>query len=223
MKKTPFTKLHQLERYISQLQKLVKTGRFIALSAKKQKKLVARIKRLQGQLSFYGHSKRVKHAFASAAIVLGLAFGNTASAQNFNFKPVQVNPFGISPTGGYFTFPTFGDLDGDGDYDMIAGEYSGTGFVLRYYENTGTALAPSFATSQNNPFGLSPNGYSFSAPQLVDLDGDGDLDILSAENYSITYYQNTGTNTAPSFAAPVNNAFGITANGNTTVALEYSG
>ncbi|MCA9096007.1 MAG: hypothetical protein KDA68_21150, partial [Planctomycetaceae bacterium] len=37
--------------------------------------------------------------------------------------------------------PTLGNLDGDGDLDLIAGKNDGT---LAYYKNTGTATAPAF-------------------------------------------------------------------------------
>jgi hypothetical protein len=218
--KTPFTKLRQLERYVQQLEKSIRTGRFAAFSAKKRKRFKQRIQRLQRELSLFGNSRRVKQAFTAAAIVLGLTISHSAEAQNFNFKSNQVNPFGISPTGGSFTFPTYGDLDKDGDLDMIAGEYDGNSLTFRYYENTGDSTMPAFAASQNNPFGLTPlNSSSFSSPQLVDIDGDGDLDIIAAEYYSITFYQNTGTANAPAFAAGVSNPFGLSANDNTTLAF----
>ena len=35
--------------------------------------------------------------------------------------------------------PTFADIDGDGDQDLVVGEIRG---ALNYYENTGTASAP---------------------------------------------------------------------------------
>lgn len=71
--------------------------------------------------------------------------------------------------------PTFGDVDGDGDQDMLVG---GLGGGLHYFENTGSAAAPHFVeqTGAANPFdGIAATNDS--APVLVDLDGDGDLDL----------------------------------------------
>jgi hypothetical protein len=52
-----------------------------------------------------------------------------------------------------------------------------------------------------------PNvGYQ-SAPTFADLDGDGDLDAFIGERYGDTFFfENTGTSTAPAFAAPATRA-----------------
>ena len=68
-----------------------------------------------------------------------------------------------------------------------------------------------FSPSVVNPFGISPVGPSPYKPAFVDLDADGDLDILSgAFNGSFYYYENTGTASAPNYAAPLTNPFGLT-------------
>ncbi len=88
---------------------------------------------------------------------------------------------------GYQTAPTFGDLDGDGDLDVLAGEKLGN---LLYFENTGTASAPAFSGPQTNPFGLADVG-DFSTPTFADLDGDGDLDVLAGGLHgSLFYFKN---------------------------------
>ncbi|HEB31457.1 MAG TPA: hypothetical protein ENI15_11385, partial [Spirochaetes bacterium] len=119
--------------------------------------------------------------------------------------PVQ-NPFGLTNVL-YLAAPTFADLDGDGDMDLLAGEYYGN---FQYFENTGTAFAPAFAAPVENPFGLT-NTYFYSFPAFADLDGDGDMDLLAGEYYgNFQYFENTGTAFAPAFAAPVQNDFGLT-------------
>ncbi|MBN9523012.1 VCBS repeat-containing protein, partial [bacterium] len=122
----------------------------------------------------------------------------TASAPNFVLQSGAANPFsGIDV--GNFADATLGDLDGDGDLDLLAGSTSGT---ISYFRNTGTAAAPAFAeqTGAANPFtGLDLGTFSSSA--LGDLDGDGDLDLVgNAENTNLRYFQNTGTAAAPAFA-----------------------
>ena len=76
--------------------------------------------------------------------------------------------------------PAFGDLDGDGDLDLVAGEYFGT---FAYFENTGSATSPAFTprTGAANPLDGQDVGYG-AVPALGDLDGDGDLDLVAGES-----------------------------------------
>jgi hypothetical protein len=94
--------------------------------------------------------------------------------------------------------PTFADLDGDGDLDTLVGDYGG---ALRYFRNTGTALAPVFAEQSggDNPFDGVDAGPQ-SAPAFADLDGDGDQDALVGKvQGTLRYFRNTGTALAPVF------------------------
>lgn len=84
--------------------------------------------------------------------------------------------------------PTFGDLDGDFDPDMIVGADNGQ---LYYYKNTGTMFSPTF--SYQGAIGSIDVGNA-AAPHLTDMDGDGDLDlIIGCEQGTLTYYERTGT------------------------------
>lgn len=128
---------------------------------------------------------------------------NIGTAAAPNFGPVQTNPFGLSfPSTSNAGLVDFGDLDGDGDLDMIFGEFGGNG-DFRYYQNTGTASAPNFINSLVNPFGLvATNAAStynkINSPVLLDLDGDGDLDILTGEyGGNLVYFENVFTNSGP--------------------------
>ncbi|WP_373533702.1 FG-GAP-like repeat-containing protein [Microcoleus sp.] len=122
------------------------------------------------------------------------------------FAAPQTNPFSLTDVGNSAS-PTFVDIDGDGDLDAFVGANDGN---TRYYQNTGTASAPVFAVPQTNPFNLTNVG-SFASPTLVDIDGDGDLDaFVGAIDGNTRYYQNTGTASAPVFAAPLTNPFNLT-------------
>jgi hypothetical protein len=96
--------------------------------------------------------------------------------------------------------PTFGDIDGDGDEDLLMGLQTG-GMV--YYENTSTGNGAIFNTPQagfNDNLGAPIVTEGFAYPQFFDLDDDGLLDlILGTKDGHIEYYRNIGTATAPSF------------------------
>jgi hypothetical protein len=132
-------------------------------------------------------------------------FENVGSAGTPSFAAKQVNPFGLT-SAYYYAFLTTADLDDDGDFDIIAGEYYGD---YQYYENIGTVTNPLFAASQANPFGIT-QGYQISMPELADMDGDGDYDLLGGVFYDFNYMENTGTTAAPSFGPMVTNPFGMT-------------
>lgn len=130
---------------------------------------------------------------------------NTGTATAPIFAAPIANPFGLSATY-YLALPTLGDIDNDGDFDLLVGEYYGN---LQFFENTGTATAPSFAAPVMNPFGLTAGNY-IAAPKFVDLDDDGDLDLIVGTYYGETlYFENTGTAATPAFAASQSNPFGI--------------
>ena len=141
-------------------------------------------------------------------------YENVGDKDNPSFAAPQVNPFGLDSLYG-FGDPTFGDLDGDGDLDLLVGEYYGK---LKYYENTGTKTSPMFAAPTSDPFGLVLPAY-FNGPELADLDGDGDLDLMlnsyGPAGRNFVYFENSGTQQAPQFSASQTNPFGLVHSGET--------
>ena len=117
-------------------------------------------------------------------------FENTGSATAPAYVPVGGStPFGLPDTGS-FSAPALGDLDGDGDLDLLVGVNSGR---LKYYENTGDGSSAAFVrVGGNAPFGL-PDTGDLATPALVDIDADGDLDLFVGNlDGGIRYFKNIG-------------------------------
>lgn len=91
--------------------------------------------------------------------------------------------------------PTFGDLDQDGDLDLIVGAVSG---YFHYFENTGSASNPNF--SLNTPIITNTDVGADAAPYLFDLDDDGDLDLfVGDEQGQVWWFENSSAN-SPNFS-----------------------
>jgi len=95
---------------------------------------------------------------------------------------------------GQMLTPEFGDLDGDGDMDLLVGDFNG---FIQYFENTSSDSSLTFTFIENvGNIDLSGN----SVPTLGDLDDDGDLDLLIGQlNGSLIFYRNTGSILAYNF------------------------
>jgi hypothetical protein len=161
--------------------------------------------------------------------VLGGAFNpNLTSAENFYFLKgegegkfkLETTHFVTTVDVGRESNPAFADLDGDGDQDLIlSNKIEPTNFDLGrsyYFENVGTATAPSFHLVDT--LALEPSYHN--APALADLDADGDLDMLVGTwNQGVAFYRNTGTATAPLLVAENTSFLKLTRGSNSTPSL----
>ena len=113
--------------------------------------------------------------------------------------------------------PTAGDVDNDGDVDILLGTSSGQ---IHWLKNTAGSGNPcNFSVFSVNAFSFTTY-YAVAAPQLFDLDADGNLDLLiGTKNGSIAFYKNTGGGTpfAPSFSLVTNFLGGVDVKGSSNL------
>jgi len=125
-------------------------------------------------------------------LILGSASGRLYAFENRGEKepdwwPLEQKVF--APNQRRYSAPTLGDLDGDGDLDLISGNRQGR---LELMENRGTSEKPEWILSDVNLAQIDVGSYS--VPRLHDVDGDGDLDLFVGNSRGlIIFFENQGS------------------------------
>lgn len=131
-------------------------------------------------------------------------FENTGTTTNPRFELITDDYKNYSTLNLVAMHPAFGDLDGDGKEDLLAGDLTG---YLNFFKNTGTTQA-NFAASPTTAqyFGIDVGQYA--APFIYDVNGDqlNDL-VVGKRDGKISYFWNFGTQNAPQFSPDSVNTF----------------
>jgi hypothetical protein len=138
---------------------------------------------------------------SSASLAL---YANTGTQELPAFTLISGNYANVTAPGLFGLAPTFGDLDDDGDEDMILGNE--TGELHRFTNTAGAGNPAQFTLTHPVMHGIDVG--SFSTPQLIDADRDGDLDLIVGErNGNLNYFWNMGSTALPVFNKDSVNAF----------------
>lgn len=145
---------------------------------------------------------------------LNLLKNNGSSSSTFYTQLTSSYPIASPANALYYPLTFLEDIDFDGVKDLIVtmglntpNSNTDVTNTAWYYKNSGANSLPSYTLQsksfiQNTMLDLGAN----TVPAFADMDGDGDIDLfvsnstnLKSKGASITYFQNTGTSTSPSF------------------------
>lgn len=118
---------------------------------------------------------------------------NTGTNESPNYvKPERILAAG-KPVDVYgMPSPNFADFDGDGDLDLICGEFVDK---FTWFKNTGTRARPKYAAGRHLTYAGKPLKMDLCmiVPVALDWDKDGDIDLVAGqEDGRVALVENTG-------------------------------
>ena len=120
--------------------------------------------------------------------------GGTTANANFQYVTNMLDSIDV----GFYSTPTFYDLDNDGDKDLLIGDKKG---FLHYYDNISVGANLNFNLVTNN-FGnvkiddeIVANTDGYPCPYFMDYDNDGTTELMIGTKYGkILMFHNFSTN-----------------------------
>ncbi len=143
-------------------------------------------------------------------------FGSCSSARFINSTIIETFNMGDPILTAGYNFSRFGDIDNDGDLDMLASALIGSDFSsnLLFYENQGDVAFADFKFIAGDFIDMLDIG-NYAMPAFVDIDNDSDIDLFIAndldgnapqkQNSRLHYFENQGTSTMPNFVGKSDN------------------
>lgn len=140
-----------------------------------------------------GYLDTTTNQYRAASVWL---YRNVGSVQQPQFVLQSTNYQQLSATQLAGMYPAFGDLDGDGDTDLLTGDELGN---LHYFANTAQQANDDMQLELQQANLITTNGDA-AVPCLFDLNGDQLPDLIVGETAGkLSYYRNTSVGGVVSF------------------------
>lgn len=180
----------------NRLEKARQSGRFYTFSRRKQHTLVNRLNRLWERLKSLQTQLRLSGLGAAIALMVGATNADAQSSLGPFVREDSKNPL-PPPARIAIPKPASVDIDNDGDLDVFVGDKYGN--IHFFKNNGGKDVARRLVKQDSNPLSEVDVG-SLASPAFIDVDADGDFDLLVGNIDGYTYFfRNTGTASVPQF------------------------